>query len=364
MAGEFDDSNSQLTGGVDTGKSVYALLPLGSVDDKERIQSFEGEAIVMNARVVCVSPTLVEGTVSQGNGRDFDGFDTIELNGVLMPGMDSIGKDHIPATGFRITCLAALPDDEDNTPTKQIPLSLCSLSTVNSPSDRKEYWRYLVLRTNGTRADWFSQIRGTGSSGWTSTASTSVSNPWTILHTPSAATFLSLSLCTSLFSFNISHITASTSYPLKEPTIGWNTTTDNHLVIDIATNFRRRSNLFALTSRSQASKSINPPEDLVVASFGADADYAKNLPNNTFVMCTYCYDNPSPGLDSKMKWMHPAHVELAQRLVDNPAIMLQAHFVTLCQSVYYERLSAMRTRRATVVPWVRVSRPIKRDLLW
>jgi hypothetical protein len=104
----------------------------------------------------------------------------------------------------------------------------------------------------------------------------------------------------------------------------------------------------------------NGTREMIEAAYGAGPAYTE-ITNATTMMCTHCYDSPVMNLTSGTKWVNPSHVSLFQQIIlttGRPALAVQAHFTTLVQMVYYDRLPSFQaSSRVHLDEYVQVTLP-------
>jgi hypothetical protein len=158
---------------------------------------------------------------------------------------------------------------------------------------------------------------------------------------------LSVSLCTADFSTATFSIHAISSSPRTEPDIDWDfsratfsTAAIRQQLVKNATSTPDSRGLLALDAQAKHSwkQTKKVVQNFTQETYGAGRDWAATT-NVTAMMCTHCFD--SPVHTSGTKWVNPSHVSLFQdilRTTGRPALAIQAHFSTMVQMVYYDRL--------------------------
>lgn len=93
--GEYSENYSEAVDSVtDTGVLLRAFLPFSTAEDRQRLASYEGNALVLDARVSCQAPVLTEfnATASLALNR--------QLRGVVAPTKETDSLRNISATSF------------------------------------------------------------------------------------------------------------------------------------------------------------------------------------------------------------------------------------------------------------------------
>lgn len=352
--------NHTLEDGVsDTGSTLRAFLPLATSAERTRLHSYSGDATVFDSRVVCMPPnfTYVTAGINEA-GQGYDGFDIIQLAGrfgLIKKLPEGVWIRHKwPLEGYPFNCSASLPlapaEQQDVTP--QMPLTLCLWHAGGNGGLTSELqsssggWTYIVIQTTGSRAGWYSllQKQNVTKLNWHFTER----DEWMDCHPNNSEEHkLSVSLCTADFSTATFSIHAISSSPRTEPDIDWDfsratfsTAAIRQQLVKNATSTPDSRGLLTLDAQAKHSwkQMKKVVQNFTQETYGAGRDWAATT-NVTAMMCTHCFD--SPVHTSGTKWVNPSHVSLFQdilRTTGRPALAIQAHFSTMVQMVYYDRL--------------------------
>ncbi|KAF8245389.1 hypothetical protein K440DRAFT_662846 [Wilcoxina mikolae CBS 423.85] len=354
---EYSTNHTLEDGVSDTGSTLRAFLPLATSAERTRLHSYSGDATVFDSRVVCMPPNFTS-VMAEGNGNEqgYDGFDIIRLVGrfgLIKKLPEGVWIRHKwPPEGYPFNCSASLPlaTEEQQDITPQIPLTLCLWHAGQNGGLTSELqsssggWTYIVINTTGSRAGWYSLLKSQNVTNWYFTER----DEWMECHPTNNTEYkLSVSLCTADFSTATFPIHAISSSPRTEPEIDWDFSRNSFSTISIRQQLIKNStdttdSRGLLTLDVQAKHSWKEMKKVIQnftqETYGAGHDWAATT-NVTAMMCTHCYD--SPVHSSGTKWVNPSHVSLFQdilRTTGRPALAIQAHFTTMVQMVYYDRL--------------------------
>lgn len=359
--GEERSNNSTLQAEVsDTGTIFRALLPFES-QSRLRLRSYDGLAVMQEARTICVPAEL------GGSSVTLFGFtDEIALEGTVSASMAPFHS-----AGFTFIDPLSRNDDRDERAAMENRSFVCPFYNVPNGSKAIRgdnltmaictlgdpgFQRFLLVNAHGSYANWYPQDKPLEYLERTS----STSNGWAT-YVPAGprgkkdALTLTASICAFKYNHTVQSISASTPATPKEMSIQWNTTTQSWSTAPILSLL----GVLNTTLHSDASRGIftlhshtvNAPSHITNFDTGVayqqmtDAmnsafdrgissghDPQENF-NRTLGFCTACDTFGSAANDT----VHPANVLLvgaALNATDNPAAALDALWASWTQTLY------------------------------
>ncbi|KAI2622695.1 hypothetical protein GGS26DRAFT_241015 [Hypomontagnella submonticulosa] len=356
------DNGTVSTDVSDTGTIFKAFLPF-EAQKRLLLRSYDGLAVVQEARTVCVPATLDNTQFGL-----YRGTDQLALEGVVSASLDAFhhagfvfynktyGIDNSNVLGKRaFNC----PFVQNVLPSPSVrgdslEMAIC---TINGSGFRQ----FLLINALGSYLDWYNDMGPGGPLQWTANE-----NGWANYVPAKTASkekglVLSASVCGFNFNHTLQNISASTENEPEEFSLQWNNhtgiwNTDPIMrqlgVIDTASDPTDRGLLhlnkhelapgnpspqvffnFPTNDVSAAMMQLAFNKGLLADNYIAKSklEYSFWAQNTSIVFCTRCTDN------ARNESVHPAHVLLMQsafNATNNPASALDALWTTWAQTMY------------------------------
>jgi hypothetical protein len=337
---EYRDEAYKADGYVDTGRTYRAYLPFTSPEERSTLRSFTGVTTVLDARVICVVPSLE-------NLSPRFVSNSLSLIGSLgwADGFPGLRKTDSYDGGFN--CSVPLPEDDGWS------ISLCRLGsgigdiaegikTDHDPAFGVYTEACLLFNSTGTSDVWRSALAGSDiDMDWAQRG------PW--VYGRHADVGLDVTLCfTNPLPFNyLTEMRGTVDRP--EPTLGWDSTSGSYLTRDIRHMLGATSE--ELTYQERGVLQLKPASNWTARQ----ADVLYNLETLNFIWqgLEYGFGGQdgatsnttvvlSPHTPATWKSsVHRSHGIIVQHILEatkNPALALQALFTILTQMSYSDFL--------------------------
>lgn len=345
---EYTEPAEPIDGVADTGLSVRAFLPFDQQSDRESLQSYSGNATILDARVVCMRPDLTNLNLTVLNGAP-------RITGLVT------GNTALPArfnggtlkNSFAFDCMWA---KQGIVQTEELPIAMCSVNTTDldivsefDPLILPEYMAaptgsaWLLFNSTGTFAEW-AEI-GNVMSTTPITELVSI-DAWTEMRTDYPSLALRAALCYSTFIVQDTAVKVHRSARAPtEAVLRWRNETNSFDTLDIrrqlgATNsYNGPRNVFTLERKSSWQK---PPSMLPTPSGGFTSNNqatesgpltlsamegVSGTPDEPIMLCAFC----QPGGKIRTHPLHSAVVSDILKDTRNPTLAIQAFFYHFVQ---------------------------------
>lgn len=353
---EYSEAGSQTATYIDTGKTYRGFVPLRTSDERATLREFTGPVTVVDARVVCVKPTLSNIIVTYGSEDFIPTINaTLTFNNThpsLQPSPD--------APVVRFNCSLPVHVGLSLQPLDYWAASLCSFGR-----DTAEF-------TEGLRTDWeAANARSTSTSlifnmtGNGSDLSDAMGDEYTASFAPTESTGspwssysrgqvrIDVTMCVINPTPQDYRIKIWTPKDDAETTLGWNTNDGSYETTSIRRLFGANSKPAPLDDRglyhleqpsNWTAAQVNDVYNVSVENFVWDAQVVSVAYYETFIgifdtymLTPYAYKGA----------IHRSHWNIVQQILKdtrNPALAVQTLYTIMMQMAYYDFLPEFDTR--------------------
>lgn len=329
----------------DTGMTMQALLPFGSLEAYNTVGEVFGPLPVLSSRHACALPSNFNSSLSREPTSSSDNPAHLYLTGSATA--PSIFSGSLPQMSFNCTLAIRQGPAQSN----DIPISICTTEKVGTFEDTGGLMEpsttfTMLLTVEGKYSEWdmyynsmLEDANSTGSrvlplhpkGGWMELA-----------NTEGGDLRLSLTMCVSELSLTPTLVTVSTSEkPLdRSPALVWDPASDRYDTKDAR-------ELFSPVTSSRYEyefASLLPPPLSNPRMFGWLLGKVSLMGKGTAILCLTCLPSPSattvPPRDTSHTFpIHPAKTQLLQdmlRTTGNPALLLHTLSSLLVHELYQD----------------------------
>lgn len=374
---ELSEGSVQGPDYTDTGNSLRAFLPIATVNERQRLQTYSGPATVLNARTICIRPELDITNITSLGGRAAEIEGNIRGEGTY-PNLKLWGPNN---STFRCPVFSGGRDMNNGS----WPLTLCSLAIESAPSKFTNQFEnlrhlgpvsaqpYLFFNTSipnypsssSSLNPWFYKNE---SLPWKSIPwSRADSQAWTSFSFRNISTEMDITIYVSLCfeelapsdsEYRVNVEATGEGYEQEEKVLTWDARSRKYHTENIRQMFGASTESLSLNQRGIYS--LQPVNNWTVASYDMEtsAPYIDprlrclSIDGDETVYPRFGVNGCSIifstlGATSNVDPVpHLAHISIIQDILKdtrNPALALQAFRTIVRQTQYYDRLSFFNT---------------------